>query len=62
LNEYFEYSLKIKPTNREEINISRISLGIVSGLDSYNEFIEYLHISKNKSDDLINFKKTGAIA
>lgn len=59
LEEFFDFSLRIDPKNRDQINESRVSLGIVQGLDSYSDFMEYLNMSKNKINDIINFKKTG---
>lgn len=59
MNEYFELNLKVVPKNRREINHARVSLGIVKGLENYLEFIDFLHMSKNRVEDVINFKKNG---
>ena len=59
MNEYFELNLKMIPKNRNEINQARISLGIVKGLENYLEFIDFLHMSKNRVEDVIDFKKNG---
>lgn len=58
-NESFELNLKIQPKNWIQINESRISLGIVKGLDNYHEFIDFIYMSKMRNDDIITYKKTG---
>lgn len=61
-NEYFEETLKGKPKKREEINDARLCLGISRGMDEFDDFIQYLNISRNKIDDVIEFKKKGKIS
>lgn len=61
-NEYFEETLKSRPKKRECINNARLCLGISKGMDEFDDFIQYLNISRNKIDDVIAFKKKGKIS
>lgn len=57
--EGFDLGLKMIPKNRTKVNQSWVSLGIVKALDSYLDFIDYVHMSKSWVDDIISFKKNG---
>ena len=59
--EYFNETLKAKPRCWELTNDARLTLGVAKGLDTFEDFAQYVNMSKNKVDDVILFKKTGRI-
>ena len=59
--DYFGDSLKVKPVSWKLANDARLTLGIAKGLNTFEDFAQYINMSKNKVDDVILFKKTGRI-
>lgn len=59
--DYFEEGLKSKTKNREVINCARVTLSVAKGFDEFEDFMEYFQMSKNRTDDIIAFKKNRRI-
>lgn len=59
--EFLGETLKARPRSWKLINDARLTLGTAKGLDTFEDFAQYINISKNRIDDVIMFKKTGRI-
>ena len=58
LRENFNICIKEKKEDLCVINNSRVNLGIAEGLEDFDDFIDFLTISKNPIFDIIKLKKT----
>jgi hypothetical protein len=61
-HEYFEETLKAKVKEQKAINNARVTLSVARAFDEFEDFAEYLQLSKNKFDDVLAYKKNRRIS
>ncbi len=60
--EYFEETLKAKMKEQRAVNHARVTLSVARGFGEFDDFTEYLQLSKNKFEDVLAYKKNRRIS